>query len=92
MLTWHSQGALLLQIITKFSNQFGAAIDGSLTTLSTTELYGGARINFIFNEVRRRSSVVRARSLVIIVVVVTVRSLCRAWRASIRCRASRSPT
>jgi hypothetical protein len=30
--------------------QFAAAIDGSLTTLSTTELYGGARINFIFNE------------------------------------------
>jgi dynamin 1-like protein len=46
-----SRGALLLQIITKFCNYFAAAIDGSLTTLSTTELYGGARINFIFNEI-----------------------------------------
>lgn len=46
-----SRGALLLQIITKFCNNFAAAIDGNLTTLSTTELYGGARINFIFNEI-----------------------------------------
>jgi len=48
-----SRGALLLQIITKFTNNFAAAIDGSLTTLSTSELYGGARINFIFNEIFR---------------------------------------
>jgi dynamin 1-like protein len=46
-----ARGALLLQIITKFCNNFAAAIDGNLTTLSTTELYGGARINFIFNEI-----------------------------------------
>lgn len=49
--TKNSQGALLLQIITIFSNNFQAAIDGKLTELSTNELYGGARINYIFNEI-----------------------------------------
>eukprot|EP01118_Nematostelium_gracile_P013226 TRINITY_DN4972_c0_g1_i1.p1 TRINITY_DN4972_c0_g1~~TRINITY_DN4972_c0_g1_i1.p1 ORF type:complete len:479 (+),score=118.06 TRINITY_DN4972_c0_g1_i1:201-1439(+) len=46
-----SQGALLLQIITRFSSNYRDAIDGKLTDLSINELYGGARINYIFNEV-----------------------------------------
>ncbi|EGC29038.1 hypothetical protein DICPUDRAFT_51521 [Dictyostelium purpureum] len=49
--TKNSQGALLLQIITIFSSNFKDAIDGKLTDLSTNELYGGARISYIFNEI-----------------------------------------
>eukprot|EP01132_Coremiostelium_polycephalum_P007501 gene7501-9217_t len=49
--TKNSQGALLLQIITIFSQNFKDAIDGKLTELSTNELYGGARISYIFNEI-----------------------------------------
>lgn len=46
------EGALLLQIINNFSSLYEAMIDGKLTdNLSTDELYGGARINYIFNEV-----------------------------------------
>jgi len=47
----NSQGALLLRTITQFSTDFGAAIDGKLTELSVNELYGGARINYTFNEI-----------------------------------------
>ncbi|KAN0045466.1 hypothetical protein ACTA71_005844 [Dictyostelium dimigraforme] len=49
--TKNSQGALLLQIITIFSSNFKDAIDGKLTDLSNNELYGGARISYIFNEI-----------------------------------------
>jgi len=49
--TKNSQGALLLQIITKFCSDYRDAIDGKLTDLSIKELYGGARINYIFNEI-----------------------------------------
>ncbi|GAM22540.1 hypothetical protein SAMD00019534_057150 [Acytostelium subglobosum LB1] len=49
--TKNSQGALLLQIITIFSTNFRDAIDGKLTELSTNELCGGARINYIFNNI-----------------------------------------
>eukprot|EP01112_Ceratiomyxa_fruticulosa_P010608 TRINITY_DN2816_c0_g2_i1.p1 TRINITY_DN2816_c0_g2~~TRINITY_DN2816_c0_g2_i1.p1 ORF type:complete len:672 (-),score=178.73 TRINITY_DN2816_c0_g2_i1:145-2160(-) len=49
--TRNSQGALLLQIITRFSANYRDAIDGKLTDLSVHELYGGARINYIFNEI-----------------------------------------
>jgi Dynamin central region len=45
------KGALLLRTITQFSTDFGAAIDGKLTELSVNELYGGARINYTFNEI-----------------------------------------
>ncbi|KAH3731783.1 dynamin GTPase [Pelomyxa schiedti] len=48
------EGALLLQILTKFSNDFCAIIDGkSIGTqqISLTELTGGARISYIFNEI-----------------------------------------
>jgi len=46
-----SKRALLLQIITRFSNAYREVIDGKLTDLSLSELSGGARINYIFNEV-----------------------------------------
>eukprot|EP00013_Stygamoeba_regulata_P016583 CAMPEP_0177682830 /NCGR_PEP_ID=MMETSP0447-20121125/31460_1 /TAXON_ID=0 /ORGANISM="Stygamoeba regulata, Strain BSH-02190019" /LENGTH=759 /DNA_ID=CAMNT_0019192343 /DNA_START=212 /DNA_END=2491 /DNA_ORIENTATION=- len=46
-----SQGALLLQVITRFSQDYRDAIDGKSSDLSTHELYGGARINFIFSEI-----------------------------------------
>jgi dynamin 1-like protein len=50
-----SRGAALLHIITKFSNDFSSAVDGSLSSsLATHELYGGARINFIFQEIFAR--------------------------------------
>jgi replication fork clamp-binding protein CrfC len=47
----NGQGALLLQILTKFAADYRDAIDGKLTESSTNELYGGARINYIFTEV-----------------------------------------
>eukprot|EP01102_Stenamoeba_stenopodia_P021446 TRINITY_DN8644_c0_g1_i1.p1 TRINITY_DN8644_c0_g1~~TRINITY_DN8644_c0_g1_i1.p1 ORF type:complete len:754 (-),score=182.83 TRINITY_DN8644_c0_g1_i1:121-2382(-) len=47
----NSKGALLLSIITKFSGDYKDAIDGKSTDLSLNELYGGARINYIFNEI-----------------------------------------
>jgi dynamin 1-like protein len=48
----NSPGALLLQILTKFSTEYRHCIDGKLTEkLSANELYGGARINYIFFEV-----------------------------------------
>lgn len=46
-----SRGALLLQVITRFSANYRDAIDGKLTDLSVNELYGGARVNYIFNEI-----------------------------------------
>eukprot|EP01119_Soliformovum_irregulare_P001273 TRINITY_DN109_c1_g1_i1.p1 TRINITY_DN109_c1_g1~~TRINITY_DN109_c1_g1_i1.p1 ORF type:complete len:741 (+),score=223.79 TRINITY_DN109_c1_g1_i1:225-2447(+) len=49
--TKNSQGALLLQIITQFTANYRDAIDGKLTDLSVNELYGGARVNYIFNEI-----------------------------------------
>lgn len=50
----NSQGALLLQIITKFSSDFRNAIEGKSSELALHELYGGARINYIFNDIFAR--------------------------------------
>jgi len=50
----NSQGALLLQIITKFSTDYKNAIEGKSTDLSLSELCGGARINYIFNDIFAR--------------------------------------
>lgn len=47
----NNKGAILLQIITKFSTDYAFAIDGKLTDSNSKELYGGARINYIFNEI-----------------------------------------
>lgn len=38
-------------MLTKFSNDFVAAIDGTSAEMSTKELCGGARIYYIFNNV-----------------------------------------
>eukprot|EP01127_Copromyxa_protea_P024625 TRINITY_DN97_c0_g1_i1.p1 TRINITY_DN97_c0_g1~~TRINITY_DN97_c0_g1_i1.p1 ORF type:complete len:773 (-),score=193.55 TRINITY_DN97_c0_g1_i1:35-2353(-) len=46
-----NKGALLLSVITKFSNDFAASIEGRLTSENARELYGGARINYIFTEI-----------------------------------------
>jgi hypothetical protein len=46
-----NKGALLLSILTKFSNDYKAAIEGKLIDTNAKELYGGARINYTFNEV-----------------------------------------
>nr|AZL94768.1 GTP-binding protein/GTPase [Nephromyces sp. MMRI] len=43
-------GALLLNIFTHFSKYFEEAIDGKLSNQPSEELYGGARINFIFHD------------------------------------------
>jgi len=45
-----SQGALLLQLITRFASDFRDSIDGRGAEYSTNELFGGARINYIFTE------------------------------------------
>ncbi|KAG8265966.1 Dynamin-1-like protein [Homalodisca vitripennis] len=41
---------LLLDLMTKFSNSYCAAINGDLSNIQTNELYGGARINYVFQE------------------------------------------
>ncbi|GAA5808089.1 hypothetical protein MFLAVUS_001471 [Mucor flavus] len=45
------RGPLILRMLTKFSNDFVAAIDGTSAEMSTKELCGGARIYYIFNNV-----------------------------------------
>ena len=47
----HSRGGMLLDAITKFSNDYSNTIEGKSDNLTVHELYGGARINFIFNEI-----------------------------------------
>jgi len=52
------QGTLLLTLISKFANSFQSAVDGKSTSnrgIEMNELYGGARISFIFHEIFRRS-------------------------------------
>jgi len=47
-----SKGALLLQVINSFVSSYIGTIDGRLNSQQATEeLYGGARINYIFNDV-----------------------------------------
>lgn len=47
-----SKGALLLHIINTFVHCYNDTIDGRLSDASATEeLYGGARINYIFNDI-----------------------------------------
>eukprot|EP01034_Spumella_vulgaris_P023710 gene23710-29958_t len=48
------KGGIILRMMSKFAENFGNKVDGkSSTELTTemTELYGGARINYIFNEI-----------------------------------------
>lgn len=51
------QGRVLLSILAKFSTAFADAIEGKSTTHESmlTELYGGARISYIFNEIFSKS-------------------------------------
>jgi dynamin 1-like protein len=49
------QGALLLNIITKYSYGFQSIVDGKYEEWSTTELSGGARIHYIFQAIFVRS-------------------------------------
>ncbi|KAH3760801.1 sorting nexin-7 [Pelomyxa schiedti] len=45
------KGALLLQHLTKFSTELSKTIDGTMNSLSLVELTGGARINYVINEI-----------------------------------------
>ncbi|XP_024358136.1 dynamin-related protein 3A isoform X2 [Physcomitrium patens] len=48
-------GALLLNILTKYSQGFQSVVDGKNEEMSTTELSGGARIHYIFQSIFVRS-------------------------------------
>lgn len=45
-----NRGALLLHFLTKFCNDFRAAIDGTTMTTPRDELFGGARVSYIFHD------------------------------------------
>ncbi|MCL7038357.1 hypothetical protein MKW94_024904 [Papaver nudicaule] len=45
------QGALLLNILSKFSEAFTSMVEGKNEEMSTSELSGGARIHYIFQEI-----------------------------------------
>ncbi|KAF3795853.1 Dynamin-related protein 3A [Nymphaea thermarum] len=45
------QGALVLNILTKYSEAFSSMVEGKHEELSTTELLGGARIHYIFQSI-----------------------------------------
>ncbi|KAJ1992625.1 Dynamin- GTPase protein [Dimargaris cristalligena] len=42
---------LFLRLLTQFSNQYNSSIEGNGTDLGTTELCGGARLYYIFNNI-----------------------------------------
>ena len=44
------KSALLLQTLSRFAADYVASIDGKLTDMPEGELYGGARINWLFTE------------------------------------------
>lgn len=45
------RGSLVLKLMTQFSRDFVASIDGTSFDISTKELCGGARVYYIFNDV-----------------------------------------
>ncbi|KAF6160654.1 hypothetical protein GIB67_019594 [Kingdonia uniflora] len=45
------QGALLLNILTKYSEAFSSMVEGKNEAMSTSELSGGARIHYIFQSI-----------------------------------------
>ncbi|KAF3435890.1 hypothetical protein FNV43_RR22982 [Rhamnella rubrinervis] len=45
------QGALLLNILSKFSEAFASMVEGKNEEMSTSELSGGARIHYIFQSI-----------------------------------------
>lgn len=50
-----NRGALILQLMNKFANNFINSIEGNSSEISTKELCGGARIYYIYNEVLDKS-------------------------------------
>ena len=50
-----TQSMILLQIIDRFAQGFDDALEGRSTSNSTDELQGGSRINFIFEEIYRKT-------------------------------------
>ncbi|XP_019418792.1 PREDICTED: dynamin-related protein 3A-like isoform X1 [Lupinus angustifolius] len=49
------QGALLLNILSKYSEAFSSMVEGKNEEMSTSELSGGARIHYIFQSIFVRS-------------------------------------
>ncbi|KAL0246598.1 hypothetical protein GEMRC1_007810 [Eukaryota sp. GEM-RC1] len=49
-----NQGALLLKLLTNYAQDFSNSIDGKLSDVSTNELYGGARIAYVFHDILAR--------------------------------------
>lgn len=49
------QGALILNILSKYSDAFTSIVEGKNEAMSTSELSGGARINYIFQSIFVRS-------------------------------------
>uniref|UniRef100_A0A0D6R8X3 Dynamin-type G domain-containing protein n=1 Tax=Araucaria cunninghamii TaxID=56994 RepID=A0A0D6R8X3_ARACU len=45
------QGALLLNILTKYTDAFNSIVEGKNEDMSTAELFGGARIHYIFQSI-----------------------------------------
>ena len=46
------RGAYLLQLLCDYAERFAAMLDGRHQDLSTSQLSGGARVRYVFNEVR----------------------------------------
>jgi len=44
-------GPLLLHLLSKYCNAYRDALDGKSPEVSTTELYGGARISYVFHDI-----------------------------------------
>ncbi|XP_058758157.1 dynamin-related protein 3A-like [Vicia villosa] len=49
------QGALILNILSKYCDAFSSMVEGKNEAMSTSELSGGARINYIFQSIFVRS-------------------------------------
>ncbi|WVZ24233.1 hypothetical protein V8G54_002777 [Vigna mungo] len=49
------QGALLLNILSKYCDAFSSMVEGKNEEMSTSELFGGARIHYIFQSIFVRS-------------------------------------
>ena len=50
----HQRKDLILKVLTRFSSKYSETIHGRYTILESGEVQGGARINYIFNEVFRK--------------------------------------
>ncbi|KAM8964926.1 dynamin-1-like protein isoform 2-T5 [Sarcophilus harrisii] len=70
------QNATLLQIITKFANEYCNTIEGTAKNIETSELCGGARICYIFHETffRTLESIDPLAGLTILDILTTIRN------------------